>query len=237
VKVPTDKNQPTDDKADFDLFSLLQGPANVMSGVMGLAENGRKAVGGILDTIASLQRAAASLEQLASRMDRIVTDLEAPLRLLTPELEKAADRVVRLAEIIEGPMDRLIPGLDRAVETIDRVALSQLPDNLDALRQQVGAVVDIFADIPKRFGGLAQLIPGIDRLSALARSSTDLISSSQSLTSERTLVPVVATVPAMPTVPMRKPTAPTKKPTKKVNAAAVSAKKPKASKTAKRGKS
>jgi hypothetical protein len=161
-----------DDRADFDLFSLFQGPANVMSGVMGLADNGRKAFSGILDTIASLQRAAAALEQLAARVDRMVTELEAPLRILTPELEKAAERVVRLAEIVEGPMDRLLPGLDRAVETLDRVALSQLPDNIDALRNQVGAVVDIFADIPKRFSGLSQLIPGLDRLSALARPVT-----------------------------------------------------------------
>jgi ABC-type transporter Mla subunit MlaD len=155
--------------ADFDLFSLFQGPANVMSGVIGMADNGRKAVSGIMDTIASLQRAAKALEQLATRVERLVSDIEAPLRIITPELEKAAERMVRLAELVEGPVDRLLPGLDRAIDTLDRVALSQLPDNLDQLRHQVGAVVDIFAELPKRFSGLAQFVPGLDRLTALAR--------------------------------------------------------------------
>jgi hypothetical protein len=159
------------DRPDFDLFSLFNGPANVMSGVWGMAENGRKAFSGIMDTIASLQRAAAAMEQMATRMDRIMNDLEAPLRILTPELEKAAERVARLAELVEGPMDRLLPGLDRAVETIDRVALSQLPENIDQLRHQVGTVVDIFAELPRRFGGLTQLLPGFDRLAALAKPS------------------------------------------------------------------
>lgn len=170
---------PDDDRPDFDLFTLLQGPATVMSGVRGLADNGRKAVTGLLDTIASLQRAAVALEALASRVDRLVTDIETPMRLLTPELEKAANRVLRVAEILEGPIDRLLPGLEQAVDTFDRVTLNQLPDNLDALRGQVATVVDMFAELPRRlgtlggFGAVAQLFPGLERLShAAARLAT-----------------------------------------------------------------
>jgi hypothetical protein len=163
-----------DERPDFDLFNLLQGPANMMNGVRGLADNGRKAIGGLLDTIASLQRAAAALELLASRVDRLVTDLEAPLRLLTPELEKAANRVLRVAEIVEGPIDRLLPGLEQAVSTFERLSVNQLPDNLDALRSQVATVVDVFAELPRKlgslgsFGAVAQLFPGLERLTSAA---------------------------------------------------------------------
>jgi hypothetical protein len=163
-----------DDRPDFDLFNLLQGPATMMNGVRGLADNGRKAISGLLDTIASLQRAAAALELLASRVDRLVTDLEAPLRLLTPELEKAANRVLRVAEIVEGPIDRLLPGLEQAVSTFERLSVNQLPDNLDALRSQVATVVDVFAELPRKlgslggFGAVAQLFPGLERLTSAA---------------------------------------------------------------------
>ncbi len=163
-----------DDRPDFDLFNLLAGPATMMNGVRGLADNGRKAISGLLDTIASLQRAAAALELLASRVDRLVTDLEVPLRLLTPELEKAANRVLRVAEIVEGPIDRLLPGLEQAVSTFERLSVNQLPDNLDALRSQVATVVDVFAELPRKlgslggFGAVAQLFPGLERLTSAA---------------------------------------------------------------------
>ena len=168
-----------DDRPDFDFLNLLQGPAAMMTGMRGLADNGRKAVTGLLDTIASLQRAAAALEALAARVDRLVTDLEAPLRLLSPELEKAANRVLRVAEIMEGPVDRLLPGLEQAVDTFDRLSLNQLPANLDALRSQVATVVDVFGELPRKlgllgglgaggFGAVTQLFPGLERLAAAA---------------------------------------------------------------------
>jgi hypothetical protein len=163
-----------DDRPDFDLFTLLQGPATMMNGMKGLADSGRKAVSGLLDTIASLQRAAAALEQLAARVDRLVTDLEAPLRLLTPELEKAANRVLRFAELVEGPIDRLLPGLEQAVGTFERLSVNQLPDNLDALRSQVATVVEVFAELPRKlgslggFGAVTQLFPGLERLTNAA---------------------------------------------------------------------
>ncbi len=163
-----------DERPEFDLFNLLQGPATVMSGMRGLADNGRKAVSGLLDTIASLQRAAVALEQLATRVDRLVTDLETPLRLLTPELEKAANRVLRVAEMVEGPIDRLLPGLEQAVGTFERLSVNQLPDNLDALRSQVATVVEVFAELPKKlgmfggFGSVTQMFPGLERLASAA---------------------------------------------------------------------
>jgi hypothetical protein len=163
-----------DDRPDFDLFTLLQGPATMMNGMKGLADNGRKAISGLFDTISSLQRAAAALEQLAARVDRLVTDLEAPLRLLTPELEKAANRVLRVAELVEGPIDRLLPGLEQAVGTFERLSVNQLPDNLDALRSQVTTVIEVFAELPRKlgslggFGAVAQLFPGLERLTNAA---------------------------------------------------------------------
>ena len=203
-----------DDRPDFDLFNLLQGPAAMMTGMRGLADNGRKAVTGLLDTIASLQRAAAALEALASRVDRLVTDLETPLRLLSPELEKAANRVLRVAEIMEGPIDRLLPGLEQAVDTFDRLSLNQLPENLDALRSQVAAVVDVFTELPRKlgsltgFGAVTQLFPGLERL---ANAASRLVPTSDSPEAEP-VVPLSSTTIHKPRAAKRatKPSAVTK---------------------------
>jgi hypothetical protein len=154
----------TDDRSDFDLASLLQAPATAMAGFMGLADGARKAVTGVLDTIASLQRAAAAMEKLTARMTALLDDIEGPVRSLTPEFERAMVRVQRVADAFEGPVDRLLPGLENAVETFDRLALSQLPENMDQLRDQVTTVIEAFSEFPRRMAGLAQFVPGLERL-------------------------------------------------------------------------
>lgn len=154
---------PTND--DFDLASLFQGPGAVLAGVLGVADNARKTVGGVMETIASLQRAAVAVEALVTRMNRLVDDLELPLRSLTPEVEKTIARMQRVSAALEGPVDRLIPGLEAAVGAFDRVALSQLPETVDEARQQLQTLLDLFSELPRRLGllggrsGLASLLP------------------------------------------------------------------------------
>ncbi len=150
---------------DFDLSSLFQGPGAVISGVLGVADNARKTIGGVMETIASLQRAAVAVEQLVGRMNRLVDDLEMPMRALMPELEKSVARMQRLSAAMEGPLDRLLPSLEAAVGTFDRVALSQLPESVDEARQQMQALIEMFGEIPRRLAqlsgrtGLAALFP------------------------------------------------------------------------------
>ena len=158
----------SDDRPDFDVMSLLNGPMNMVSGVMGVAENARKTLGGMMEAIASLQRAAKGIEQLATRLNKLVDDIETPMRAMTPEFEKAVARMQRLTEAFEGPLDRLVPGIETAIGTLDRLSLNQLPENLEQVRAQMMAIVDVFAELPRRLGSLADLVPGMDRLRALA---------------------------------------------------------------------
>ena len=173
---------------DFDLSSLFQGPGAVLAGVLGVADNARKTVGGVMDTIASLQRAAVAVEALVSRMNRLVDDLELPLRSLIPEVEKSVARMQRVATALEGPVDRLIPGLEAAVGVFDRVALSQLPETVDEALQQLQTLVDTFTEIPRRLGllggrtGLSALLPlGFlgDAKPVLARDTSKLVESTR----------------------------------------------------------
>jgi hypothetical protein len=143
---------------EFDLASLFVGPANLMTGVLGLADSGRKTVSGVMETIASLQRAAKALEALVTRIDKMVAEIEAPMRVLAPELEKATQRLVRVSEAFEAPLDRLIPGLEGAISSLDRVSLSQLPETLEAVQRQIISVLDVVRDIPRGFGGLTELV-------------------------------------------------------------------------------
>ena len=159
---------PSEPRSDFDVMSLLQGPLNMMSGAMGVADNARKAVGGMVEAIASLQKAAVAVEQLVTRLNRLVDDIESPMRALAPEFEKAVSRMQRVSEAFEGPLDRLVPSLENAVGTFDRLTLSRLPDSMDQVREQLLAVVELFGELPRRLGAFSELMPGMDRLLSFA---------------------------------------------------------------------
>jgi hypothetical protein len=158
---------------DFDLASLFVGPANLMTGVLGLADSGRKTVSGVMETISSLQRAAKALEALVTRLDKMVAEIEAPMKVLAPELEKATQRLVRVSEAFEAPLDRLIPGLEGAISSLDRVSLSQLPETLEAVQRQILSVLDVVREIPRGFGPLGELVGrGLSDL-GLGRTKTE----------------------------------------------------------------
>ncbi len=153
----TDSKQHAKNSEDFDLASLFVGPANIMTGVLGLADSGRKTVAGVMETIASLQRAAKALESLAVRLDAVVAEIEAPMKALAPELERATARLVRISEAFEGPLDRLIPGLEGAISSLDRVSISQLPDTLESVQRQVSSLLDVFRELPSGFALMGDL--------------------------------------------------------------------------------
>jgi hypothetical protein len=154
----SDAKSDTKSTEDFDLASLFVGPANLMTGVLGLADSGRKTVSGVMETIASLQRAAKAMEALVTRLDKMVAEIEAPMKVLAPELEKATQRLVRVSEAFEAPLDRLIPGLEGAISSLDRVSLSQLPETLEAVQRQILSVLDVVREIPRGFGPLGELV-------------------------------------------------------------------------------
>ncbi len=211
VENMANKQSDGDLRGEFDLGSLFSGPANLMSGVFTMAEGGRKTIAAIGQTIASLQRAAAAVERLATRLDALADEIERPVKMFGPEIEKATERMRRLTDAFESPIERLLPNLERAIGTLDRVAVNQLPDTLDLLREQMIAVVEGFAEIPKRFAPFGEFFPGLDRFLTPRRSTASSPASG--------VVPAVATTPVVPTVrtaaPAKQASRPTVKPTVK----------------------
>lgn len=230
VERMANKQSDGDGRGDFDLGSLFSGPANLMSGVFTMAEGGRKTIAAIGQTIASLQRAAAAVERLAARLDALADEIERPVKMFAPEIEKATERMRRLSEAFESPIERLLPNLERAIGTLDRVAVNQLPDTLDVLREQMIAVVEGFAEIPKRFAPFGELFPGLDRFLSPRRPTAPSTAS--------VVAPTVEPTPASKGSPAKKASKsiPTKSASKKAAVSKTPTTKKAASKAASGGK-
>ncbi len=138
------------DAPNFDISGLLGGAMNMMHGVKGMAENSRKTVAGFFEAASALNRSAKAMEQLVNRMTKLMDDMEAPIRALTPEIERATERARRVSEALEGPVESLVQGLEKAVGNFDRMAISGLPETMEVMGRQLTNFLELFGELPKR---------------------------------------------------------------------------------------
>ena len=144
-KEPSARQERDSKSDDFDLSGLLTGPLNLMSGALGAADGVRKTFTGLGETVQSLQRAVIAMEQMATRMNRLLDDLETPVRALVPELERMAGRMGKFTELM------------------DNASVSNLPQNLERLSVELTGFLDTLRDVPGRLGPVAGMF-GLDKL-------------------------------------------------------------------------
>ena len=195
------------DAPNFDISGLLGGAMNMMQGVKGMAENSRKTVAGFFEAASALNRSAKAMEQLVNRMTKLMDDMEAPIRALTPEIERATERARRVSEALEGPVESLVQGLEKAVGNFDRMAISGLPETMEVMGRQLTNFLELFGELPKRlapffpmagrrFGGVAAPAPTPpDPSRAVSPPLTTTVEAPSRATPASSLTSTVQTVP------------------------------------------
>ena len=157
---------------DFDLTQLLATPMQLLGLMSGGVEASRQTMNAAVETVASLQRSAAGLEQLIERLNNIVTVVEAPARALAPEMERFAQRLHDVGEALDGPLETILPGVQRVATMFERAPLEQLPDTLTQFNDQLQKIVGGMGDLPKRLGPLSDLLGGAASMFGLSRPAT-----------------------------------------------------------------
>lgn len=61
---------------DFDVTSLLQLPIHMITAVVGATETAKQTMNALVETVQSLQRSAAALEAMLTRMESVVANVE-----------------------------------------------------------------------------------------------------------------------------------------------------------------
>ncbi len=153
------------DNEEFDFASLLQSPLQMLGAA-------RKTMNMMVETVQSLQRSAAALETLLSRLDSLVDSVEAPARALAPEMDKFAKRMREVGDALDGPIDSIVPGIQRMATAFDRMSFDQLPDAVELLSAQIMGMVGSLGDLPKRLGPLGDLLGGAGGLFGLGRTAS-----------------------------------------------------------------
>ena len=91
-----------------------------------------------------------NLNETTERINRLVTDVEGPIRAAVPQVTRTVKAADDMMQVVSGPAMAAAPGLERLAKTLTTPAFTQLPD-------QLGQFSDILGDLQARLGPLTQL--------------------------------------------------------------------------------
>ncbi len=128
--------------SEFDFASFIQSPMALIGSAMGAADNARKTFVAFTEAVQSLQRSAAAMESILERVDNVVSQIEAPAKVLGPEMERLAERMISISDVF------------------DRTSIDQLPELFESFSAQMMSVMNGMAEIPRKLGPLGDLFGG-----------------------------------------------------------------------------
>ena len=131
-----------------DLFGALGGnPLNTIGKTVEQMKRGAS------DLVAAAELMRSTLENLnsvATRMNRMLDDIEEPVRAAVPQITRAVKLANGIVDQMVDPIERVAPGLNRLADTLSSQSLTNMP-------KQLGEFLDGLADLSRRLAPLSQL--------------------------------------------------------------------------------
>ena len=91
-----------------------------------------------------------SLNATAQRVNRLLDEVEEPLRTVMPQITQSADTAARMIATLREPVDRLAPTLTQLAETLSNPLITDLPRRLTE-------TMEVVASLPTALGPLSQM--------------------------------------------------------------------------------
>ena len=113
-------------------------------------EQFRTGVAGFIDVVQTFRQTMDNLNAMTERMNRLLDDMEAPIRTVVPEITKSADSAARMIALLRGPVERVAPGLDQLAELLSNPIVVDLP-------RRLSETLDVMSSIPKALSPLGQV--------------------------------------------------------------------------------
>lgn len=132
-----------------DLFGLLGG-SNPLAGLGTTIAVFQKGVYEFLAAVENFNEAMVQLNGIAARVNRLLDDVEPPVRALLPQLTRTIRAADSMAEQLSVPVEMVAPGLSRLAEVLSSQSLVDLPSGL-------GETLDLLRDVAHRMQPLGQL--------------------------------------------------------------------------------
>ena len=126
------------------------------------------------EAVTALPAALMSLTRAVGSLDVTIRDAQATVA----RLQRVGERLESILDEVEQPVKDLAPGLRRAGEVLDDPAVSDLPDTVRRVREDLLPLVASLrggADVLDRFAGARSLLGGLRRLPPEAVQTPSLV--------------------------------------------------------------
>lgn len=130
-----------------DVINLLAAP--IASGLR-TVEQVKRAVDDLFRAVENLNRTMENLNDTAERVNRLLADVEEPVRAMIPQLTRTIRTADELTQRLEGPIKASAPNIEKVVTTLSSPAFAAVP-------HQLGEFVSTVGDVSKRLGPLVSL--------------------------------------------------------------------------------
>jgi hypothetical protein len=150
------------------------GTNNPISMMTKSVEQFRTGVAGFIDVVQSFRQTMDNLNAMTERMNRLLDDMEGPIRAVIPEITKSADTTARMIALLRGPVERVAPGLDQLAELLSNPVVVDLPRRLNDTLEAVSSIpraLGPLGQVAELAGGLFGTARGIPGLTMATRSA------------------------------------------------------------------
>ena len=143
----------------------IPSPERLLRTVFEQAEAGVRLAREQAEAVVALPGALMSLTRAVGSLDVTIRDAQATVA----RLQRVGERLEGILDEVEQPVKDLAPGLRRVGEVLDDPAVSDLPDTVRRVREDLLPLVASLrggADVLDRFAGARSLLGGLRRLPA-----------------------------------------------------------------------
>lgn len=132
-----------------DLLALFGG-VNPFASVGKTIDQFKRGVNDFLAGVETFKAAMESLNGVTNRVNRLLDDVEEPVRALMPQITRSIKTADAVISQLSGPAERIAPGLSRLAETLSSPGLLNLP-------REIASFIETIGDLAMRLQPLTQI--------------------------------------------------------------------------------
>lgn len=130
-----------------DVINLLAAP---LAGGLRTVDQVRRAVDELLRAIENLNTTLESVNEVAQRANRLLADIEGPLREMVPKATRTISRADEVSALFDTPLRAAAPNIERVFRMLSSANLANVPTQIDEF-------LALMTDMSKRLGPLTTL--------------------------------------------------------------------------------
>ena len=120
-----------------DVINVLAAP---IAGGLRSVEQFQRGIGELFRAVENLNRTLENLNETATRVNRLVGDIEEPIRAMMPQVTRTIKAADEITKMLQGPVRVAAPNLEKIVETLSSPGFSTLPSQLGEFMESIGEV-------------------------------------------------------------------------------------------------